>query len=248
MDYNFFEPVKQKPKRSGSLMMILTIVAAALLVIVLVFCAYQLYLRSSIQRQIDDLVEIMQSPEYQNIDGSVAQSRQEKADLEQSLIYVKQLDIDAKNSKLVREEVIRAMSDDVLIDMYLSEISVEKGVVTIRGRTMDFGAVAHFENTLRDNPLFENIVVTDIQELDFTLQYSEYKDESEGGAASTGEAEDNKVELKEYSFTINLSVVGSEPEQVEVPVEEEAEQVEDTASDYTNTDITAFDYAGKAGV
>lgn len=175
MEYNFFEPFLKDSKAdrksksgsnsSGSGSMGLLVIATAVLVVGLMGATfgYTVVERNKLNNEIAEIDAYFEDEAIKVRVAEIDAKLAEIADIKLKQQYLQYLEQDMKNIDIVNDKLLDFIKTEVVKDLSIQKLKIEKGQVDLEGLSLKKLGVAQFEYDLRNSGNFYEVFVPKIE-------------------------------------------------------------------------------------
>jgi len=193
VDINFFEPIKKKNKKKINAFGLLyfAAVSAAFTLVVILY----IFKREEYKNLINDKTAIethMNRQDFQDQLRIVSEKEDELQVIRKGASYLNQLAISIPQYHTVREEVVRALQNELTNSIYFESLRITQKELALDGYSKNVFDIAQFEYNLNHCGLFKDVVVNAVKE-----EFAVYL---------LSGAEIIQVDY-EYKFTVQLNIL-----------------------------------------
>ncbi len=184
MEYNFFEPFlkETKPtKKSGG--NALPFIVAGILFVGLIGASfgYSIVERAKLQKEIAEIDAYFADETIKVQVAEVDAKLAEIADIKLKQQYLQYLEQDMKNIDIVNDKLLDFIKKEVVKDLSIEKLSIEKGKVSLDGYSLKKLGIAQFEYDLRNSGNFYEVFVPSIDKEDSYFKFKMEFDTVIGG-------------------------------------------------------------------
>jgi len=172
MDINFFEPIRKKKKKINYVFLLFFAVTSIVLTLLILLCIVKKAEYAQTKRKVNDINSMMEDPLFQKQLKSVNVKEKEIEEISERYAYLLALSASVPGYHTVREEVLRALLDELTKSLYLEKVIVTDDQLTLDGYATSIPDVTQFEYNLGHCGLFENVIVNTVQEELVTYLFS----------------------------------------------------------------------------
>lgn len=192
MEYNFFEPFLKDSKldrkskngdESSKSNLGLVLVVAAILTVGLIGATfgYTLVERNKLNNEIAEIDAYFADESIKVQIAEVDAKLAEIADIKLKQQYLQYLEQDMKNVDIVNDKLLDFIKKEVVKDLTIEALSIEKGQVNLQGLSLKKLGIAQFEYDLRNSGNFYEVFVPSIQKQDSYFKFDMNFDTVVGG-------------------------------------------------------------------
>lgn len=194
MEYNFFEPflkdtkLDKKPKSGaetsgGGAGLGLALVAAAILSVGFIGASfgYTIVEKNKLSNEIAEIDAYFADESIKVQIAEVDAKLAEIADIKLKQQYLQYLEQDMKNIDIVNDKLLDFIKKEVVKDLAIETLNIEKGKVHLQGLSLKKLGIAQFEYDLRNSGNFYEVFVDSIQKQDSFFKFDMNFDTVVGG-------------------------------------------------------------------
>ena len=171
-EFNFFEPYIQVPKKRG---LNQYIIVAVLCILAMVLGVYHIKLISetnNISTEIADIQSFLDDKKTQQ-KLSELEFKQKKIDnMSIFSVYLSDLTLKRSSEDVIDSDLFQMINDQMPKEVFLMDLSIDSGLVNMRGYADSYEMVAQYIYNLRMTGVFNTLSVPNIQEDENGMQFN----------------------------------------------------------------------------
>lgn len=164
MDINFFDPIREKKKKTNYASLLFFAVMVLALAFLILFCMFKKMEEMQAKSKMDQLHTEMEDPIFIKQLESVTEKEAEFDRLTEKSEYLEALSLSAQSLHRVREDAMQTLLDELTESLYFEHLIIEGSKLSLDGFAADVMDVTQFEYDLRKCSMFEDIIVNTVQE------------------------------------------------------------------------------------
>lgn len=172
MDFNFFEPYLNAPKKSN----FKTIIIVLLFIAAIALMAYYQYLlldqSKTLQNEIAEIDAYIQSDAVVQQRETVLEKQNYEKALASTYASMKAVETQIESANAVETQLIEKINAEIPENVFLSNMQILKGAVSFTGFASDYKALSQFVYNVRGLEEVDTLSIPTVNELEENLSFS----------------------------------------------------------------------------